>query len=178
MNNKFGNCSCGNYSSLNSKGLCPECVFKNNHGGRSKSEVYQERDRGKPKKVYTLKRSVLKRGKLKTTQKSIDNKKIQRELDEKTYEEVFNSNPNICEECGRQLNDEFRDEEGNIIMRSRFSHILSKGAYPEHRNESWNFNSLCNDCHYRWEFGDRENMNIFLKNKEKVFNNTGKYKLR
>ncbi len=34
----------------NSKGICPECVFKNNHNGKSKQQVYRERQKGKQKK--------------------------------------------------------------------------------------------------------------------------------
>ncbi len=33
----------------NKKGICPDCVFRNNHGGKSKAEVYTERQRSKQK---------------------------------------------------------------------------------------------------------------------------------
>ena len=34
--------------------LCSECVFKKNHDGKSKEEIYKERADKKPKKEYNL----------------------------------------------------------------------------------------------------------------------------
>jgi len=34
----------------NVKGICPDCIFMNNHQGKSKQEVYRERQKGKQKK--------------------------------------------------------------------------------------------------------------------------------
>lgn len=88
--------------------------------------------------------------------------------DEEVYEKVFNSSNHRCEECHTQLNTEFRDDEGRVIMRARYSHILPKGAYPQLRHNEDNFNNLCPTCHHRYEFGDKENMKIFKKNEEIV----------
>jgi hypothetical protein len=87
------------------------------------------------------------------------------EKDRETYFKVFRDNPNECEECGRELPDQFLDENGNINCIGQYSHILSKAAYSEFRHNPINFNRLCPvPCHNMWEFGERRRMNIFVKN--------------
>ena len=128
-------------------------------------------------KIYTLKRTPLKPNTtpLKRSTKPIAqrSKKSVRtlKLDEETYELVYRQHMNDgsyqCENCDMPLDPRFRDEEGRIVQRFRYSHILSKGAYPMHRHNPLNFNFLCFNCHQLWEFGGekgRRSMRIFMKN--------------
>jgi hypothetical protein len=92
--------------------------------------------------------------------------------DEKTYEEVWESKlVKCCENCGVYLGEEFRNFEGKVRDKRMFSHILSKGAYPEMRNDIRNFNLLCPSCHDKWEFlslEKRKKMAIYVKNLEVI----------
>lgn len=88
--------------------------------------------------------------------------------DEETYEKVFNSSDHKCEECGVRLNEEFRDDEGRVSCRWRYSHILPKSIYPKLRHNVLNFNNLCLECHQVWDFGDKKRMKIFDKNEETI----------
>jgi 5-methylcytosine-specific restriction endonuclease McrA len=97
---------------------------------------------------------------------------LTRKKDEEVYEQLFTKNRKlfgfiVCEECLTPITKRFRDEKGKITCRFAFSHILSKGAFPEFRHNLDNFNILCMDCHNRWEFRDKKNMKIYAKNKEK-----------
>ena len=87
-----------------------------------------------------------------------------KDKDRDTYLLVFSNNPPYCEECGVRLPNQFEDESGNIIMISQYSHIISKGSDPKFRHDYRNFNRLCFDCHQKWEFGDRQSMNIYENN--------------
>lgn len=93
-----------------------------------------------------------------------DRLKVKIGQDNDVYRQVFNSRSCDCEECGKNLNEEFEDEEGNVIARHTYSHIVPKSIAPELRHNINNFNRLCLECHVRWENGDKENMRIFLKN--------------
>jgi 5-methylcytosine-specific restriction endonuclease McrA len=92
--------------------------------------------------------------------------------DEDFYEEVFNSSKDHrCENCRKQLNAEFRDDEGRVTCRWRYSHILPKSLYPEYRHSLLNMNNLCLDCHNKWEHlrgEERQKMLIFVKNRENI----------
>lgn len=99
------------------------------------------------------------------------------EKDEVTYEEVFTNNPHECEECGESLPDQFRDEDGKVIARWQYSHIVGKGRVPSLRHLITNFNRLCLKCHHTWDFGtqaEREGMKIWKKNCK----NFGKYLIK
>ena len=82
-------------------------------------------------------------------------------LDRETFHEVFLSQLHICQECGAELPTTFTNSDGSINSISQYSHNLSKGAYPEYRNKSWNITRLCLRCHQRWEWQDRKNMRIY-----------------
>jgi hypothetical protein len=69
-----------------------------------------------------------------------------------------------CEECGRDLGGMYAPN--GRIKRWIFSHIISKGARPDMRSDTRNFNLLCYDCHQQYEFGDRRAMKIWPKNEE------------
>jgi hypothetical protein len=97
----------------------------------------------------------------------------QLKLDEETYKKVYNSSEKrmgfaFCEECGKILSNSFRDSSGKIVNRFQYSHILSKGAFPEYRHNTLNFNILCQDHHQQWETGDRKSMKIYEKNQKVI----------
>jgi len=156
---------CGSIYVVNQKyQLCDDCNFVRLHGvTRFVAELRKAKDIIKEERKFV-------RAKKKRVDHSISNrtyiKRVEQvQKDQSTYLEVFLKSPNVCEECGNALPDEFRDENGSINCIGQFSHILSKAAYPEFRNDARNFNRLCpNPCHDRWEFHDKENMNIYEKN--------------
>jgi len=90
------------------------------------------------------------------------NSKIDR--DEAFYLECFNNSNHRCEECGCLLPDEFRDSEGRIIARWRYSHVIPKSIAPHLRHRIENINHLCLTHHSEWENGDKKNMRIFTEN--------------
>ena len=89
------------------------------------------------------------------------------ELDEAFYEECFKNSDHKCEECGINLPTEFRSEDGRVIARWRYSHIVAKSIAPELRHNIDNINHLCLVHHTQWDHGDRKNMKIFTENCKK-----------
>jgi hypothetical protein len=187
MIQKLGGCKgeCGRTNvPVNAKGLCSECQYLKTHG-KTRQETYSERriekDKLKPKQTYSYTLITLKSSKKrKKTVSSIllKNEKLEKRReqirkDEETYEQVFNSRPHECEECGRELPDVFRDENEMVIARWQYSHILGKGSHGEYRNCFWNFQRLCLQCHQIYEFGDRYNMKTYQKSKIVVIKNIG-----
>lgn len=155
------NCvQCDRLTYLNSKMLCSDCVFKNNHDGKSKFQVYNERKvlkitNGKPKLSNYIK----------TKRKAVEIKNNDVKIkDREVYYQVFLSKPHMCEECGCKLPDQFEDDDGNIVYIHQYSHIISKGSDQRFRHDIRNFNRLCHRHHHQWEFMDRESMNIFEGN--------------
>ena len=131
--------------------LCMTCNrdrLNNRYSDRAKSRV------SKPYKA--LKRTQIKP----VTKKSL----VKIKADDKMYELVWNSRAHFCEECGLSLGDRFRGDNGRVLNRFIYSHILTKGAYPEHRHNLMNFNLLCLKHHQEWENGDKKKMNIWGKN--------------
>ena len=116
---------------VNSKHICPSCVFKNNHNGKSQFEVYNERAKlNKSIKVDKLPISELKpvkrvKNKIKVNSDKIERRRQILKKDEDLYEYIFNTKPPFCEECSEHLPDQFRDDDGNIIYRAQYSHIFS-----------------------------------------------------
>jgi hypothetical protein len=92
--------------------------------------------------------------------------------DEATYQLVFEQSTknifgfSLCSECGKAITNRFRDNSGRVVARYQYSHILSKGAFPEYRHNPLNFNILCMDDHQQWETGDRKSMRIYEKNQQ------------
>lgn len=180
MIQKFGDCKgqCGRTNTpINSKGFCSDCQYIQIHG-RSKQEVYLERSKKRQKdkliKYTSIQRKPLKKPKTRPKTKvnnqlkdeRLEKRREQINKDEETYEHVFNSKPHKCEECGEQLNDEFRDEEGQVVARWQYSHIITKKSEPRLRNNPKNFNRLCFLDHQKWEFGNRTEMKIYDKNQQ------------
>ena len=83
-------------------------------------------------------------------------------------EKCFNQSNHKCEECGKQLPTEFRNEEGKIIARWRYSHIVAKSIAPELRHDTNNINHLCLDHHTQWDFGNKDEMKVYTKNAQKL----------
>ena len=140
MQQKFGTCiQCKRENkSINSKQICSECTFRNNHQGKSQQEVYYERQKEKektqPKKIYQIKSKPIKQ-------------KLKKPTGEKElFLEIWNERPHYC------TNPECRTYLGEEPMTYFFSHIKSKGAYPELRLVKSNIELLCFDCHFREEF--------------------------
>lgn len=173
MNIKLGICKkCGKEGQVNSRQLCSDCVFKESHGGESRIEVYSKRReikrfnevKIKVNGIYDYQKKPRKKRLNLLKKEKLDKRKEILRKDEETYEAVFNSRPNKCEECGAWLPPMFRDDEGHIVARHQYSHIISKGADGEFRHNSKNFNRLCQLHHYIWEFGDRKSMKIYEGN--------------
>lgn len=139
---KFGTCQgCGHNRPINSKGLCPDCVYLKNHGEtRFEANIRKKREK-------------------KITYKSIKRKSIRFKKKEPTGElemfcEIWEERPHYCsnKNCGR-----FLGHEMNIQF---FSHRKSKGAYPELRLCKENVDLLCAGCHHVYEFGDRSKIQL------------------
>lgn len=144
-------------------GLCFECNNIRLHGnpfGKVYENSFKPPKRSKP---------------IKSTRKSIGGSQASKNrigeairLDEEVYEKVFTNKDHMCEECGCELPDHFRDEDGKVIARYQYSHIVPKSiATKEMRRDVCNFNRLCLSCHSEWENGDKESMNIFKENSRK-----------
>ncbi len=99
-----------------------------------------------------------------TSKRSQEARKEKIRLDEEFYEEIWNDKPHFCEECDIFLGDEFRDDNGKVINKFRYSHILGKGAYPMLRRNKRNINLLCLVHHNEWEHGVQEDMKIYKTN--------------
>lgn len=91
--------------------------------------------------------------------------------DEIFYKKCFDScKIHECENCGCKLPDIFRDDNGKIVARYRYSHIIAKSISPSLRRVIKNINHLCLKCHSEWEFGDKKNMRIYKGNKKRFPN--------
>lgn len=112
-------------------------------------------------KVYTLKRTPLKRSTKKIEQFSKSGK-IRKAKDIDFYKESWEARQDwkggcVCEECRVYL---------PAYSSAFVSHILSRGAYPEFAHNKKNYNILCLKHHNQWETGDRESMSIYEKNQK------------
>lgn len=127
--------------------------------------------RGTPRPTSTFKQSTFKAAHttssgLKGGRIKVNKKKTQAAIsrDEAFYEEVWNERDHNCEECGIFLGDRFRDDDGKVIDRFRYSHILGKGAYPMFRHRKENINLVCLKDHDRWAKQDKT-MKLMDKNR-------------
>jgi len=71
------------------------------------------------------------------------------------FKKIWLSRPHKCECCHQDL--------GEIPSAYFFSHILSKGAYPSYKKLEENILLICQDCHFKWEFGNRNSIKFSLK---------------
>ncbi len=156
-------CKCGSVWIVNKTyNLCSECNHIRLHG-ITQYEAAQRRQ-----KENTRCKSKKKRKPLKSSTATIKKRKETLRKDRALYLHIFNTKNNECEECSKQLPSEFENEEGKIIYIAQYSHILSKGAFPEFRHHKLNINRLCLKCHEKWEFGDKKNMKIFNSNQKLI----------
>jgi len=102
------------------------------------------------------------------TKKNKEKKVNKIKEDEDFYKECFDSClEHKCEECGSPLPDKFKDDNGKVIAKWRYSHIIPKSIHSKLRHVVKNINHLCFDCHQEWENGNKESMSIFEKNKKR-----------
>lgn len=146
-------------------GLCLECNNIRLHGSKygktynvSKKEIKPLRRRKKDSKKSLF-----------SNVKPTPKRNIERiKRDEAFYEKCFNQSNHKCEECGTQLPTEFRDSQGNVNARYRYSHIVAKSIAPELRYDTNNINHLCLKHHTQWDHGDKKSMKIYNKNKARL----------
>jgi hypothetical protein len=149
-------------------GLCLPCNNIRLHGSKY----------GKQYKKIGRDRKSLKTPKNRLKHKVIDGEKVFKkqggrrfgknfELDELFYEKCFNKSNHKCEECSVELPNDFRDTNGKIIARFRYSHIVAKSIASELRHDINNINHLCAKCHTKWDFGNKKEMKIYDKNAKK-----------
>lgn len=147
--------------------LCQGCNNKRIHGNEfGKPIEYKE------KKKESLKpplKRVVDKG---IAPKKRKEKKVNINLinDELLYKRVFDSSNHKCEECSKKLPTNFRNDEGKIEARFRYSHIIPKSIAPELRHKDDNINNLCIECHHEWDFGNKTKMGIYSKNQKKYPN--------
>jgi hypothetical protein len=98
-----------------------------------------------------------------------DKEKVDRYSDDEVfYEKCFNTcSEHTCEECATGLSKVFRGDDGKVVNKSRYSHIIPKSIASHLRHEVDNINHLCFDCHQKWDFGDKTKMKIYEKNKKR-----------
>lgn len=116
------------------KCLCDDCNFKRLHDGLSR---FQYKLLNKPFKSRTEIKKMIRRRKLHSPTG-------EREL----FAEIWKERPHVCTHCGTELPEPARSY--------YFSHIKSKGAFPELRLEKSNIELTCLKCHQDWEFGNRQ----------------------
>jgi hypothetical protein len=132
--------------------LCPDCVFKKNHQGKSKVEVYKERHdkRHKELKPVTIdlpsKEALLEGLKAKFTIKKISNKRAERHAARnRAYKQIDTEREPICEGCGL----------AGIPL--SHSHLLSEQQRPDLYGNKDNIRLHCfgtyRSCHETWERG-------------------------
>ena len=72
------------------------------------------------------------------------------------FYEIWQEREHRCTNCKCHL--------GNEARAHYFSHIKSKGAYPELKYNKDNIQLLCYDCHYAYDFQGKDK---FLERKDK-----------
>ena len=63
------------------------------------------------------------------------------------FREIWLERVHVCTHCGSKLPEPLKP--------IYFSHIKSKGAFPELRLEKGNIELVCPTCHQKYEFGSR-----------------------
>lgn len=131
--------------------LCPDCVFKKNHGGKSKEEVYKERHEKKESKKHPIAKpnkvnngGVVEELKKVFSIKKISSKRAKRHSELKeVYKKIDSERQPICEGCGR----------GDLPL--SHSHILSEYDRPDLYTDPDNIRLHCfgsyNSCHEKIE---------------------------
>ena len=126
------------------KCLCSECVYKNNHGGKSRFEVAKEKQMSKPIKFPKPKP---------VTKKYVYKRKTTGE--KKMFLKIWGERFHVCSNCGKLL--------GDVPKSYMFSHREAKGANGKNRLNPDNIDLLCFDCHFARDMQSRE---VFDKRKD------------
>lgn len=150
-------------------GLCGDCNNERLHGSKF-GKQYQNTSKRKKSLKSNINRLDHKIKIGQKPEKEKKEKKLNKKilLDEKFYEKAFNNSDHRCEECGKKLPTEFRDADGNVNARYRYSHIVAKSIAPELRHDLRNINHLCLEHHTQWDFGNKAQMKIYSKNVKKL----------
>lgn len=159
-------------------GLCLECNNERLHGSKYGKPSKPIKREFKPvkssKKTRKSQKSLfvdIKGGdKIKLSFNNIKEEEVKVsmiEQDEIFYKKCFDSSDHKCEECGKDLPDTFRNEDGKVNARYRYSHIIPKSIAPQLRHKVENINHLCLLHHMKWENGEKETMKIFPENCKK-----------
>ncbi len=114
--------------------LCDDCNFKRLHDGLSRFQY-------KVLNFKFLPRTEIKR-------RSVTRKPRKSTGERELFAEIWNERPHVCTHCGGKLPEPMRSY--------YFSHIKSKGAFPELRLEKSNIELTCLKCHQEYEFGARQ----------------------
>lgn len=127
--------------------LCTECNYKRTHKGKSRYEVYKEKEKIPKKKVKVIKKFSSKRSE-KEREYILTCKKIDQEREP------------VCEGCGR----------GDRSL--SHSHLLSKYSREDLIAEERNIRLHCfyvtGNCHDKWEKGDPKEIVNMLDFKENL----------
>lgn len=126
---------CGRKTFIQSKikHLCADCVYKNNHGGKSRQQVAQEKAKAK-------------------TLKPIKTKPKKATGERQMFLQIWNTRPHHCVNCGKYLGEEPRA--------GYFSHREAKGVNNSNRLNPDNIDLLCFDCHFA---RDMQGQKVFEK---------------
>lgn len=128
------------YIQNKTKILCPECVYKRSHEGKTRQEVQYEKQRSKSISKRSLQRSE---DNLESRWQSSKISQRCRVTGEKEmFLEIWGERPHYC------TNPKCRKFLGNEPKVHYFSHIKPKSVYPELRLEKTNIRLLCFQCHY------------------------------
>jgi hypothetical protein len=148
--------------------LCSECNNERLHGSKYGKVLDRKEKEIKPLRssnIEPTRKRIIDKGKRVVYGGGGKSKSFQNILlDEIFYEKCFNKSNHKCEECGNNLPEEFRGEDGKILYRARYSHIIPKSIAPELRHDVDNINHLCVECHHNWDFGGKADMKIYGKN--------------
>lgn len=152
-------CNKERYIQNKKKNLCNECVYKLNHGGKSKQEVQYEKirdnnfNRSSSWFRYDSNVNLEKRTKTNGFNKS----RIKKTGEKQLFEEIWAERPHICTNCEKSLGDEPK-----VYF---FAHIKSKGSSSKLRLDKKNIRLLCWDCHYAHDHQGKEAFNKRTKTK-------------
>lgn len=128
-------CNKSHWIQNKTKHLCGDCVYENNHDGKSRFEVLREKQALKPYKVSTIKRKPLKTKLRKPTGEG------------KLFLEIWEEREHICS------NPKCKVDLGEEPLVYFFSHDKSKGADASQRLNKEQISLLCWPCHFEKEFG-------------------------
>lgn len=165
---------CGVISMIQNKKywLCGECVFKKNHHGKSRQEVYKERHDKKEVKKHKAEKSntlhpanLVEKLKKVFSIKKISNKRanVEKEL-HAVYKEIDQEREPVCESCDR----------GDRPL--SHSHLLSRYTRPDLICEKDNIRLHCfgtvggpeKTCHEKWSDFDCLEVKEMLDFKENL----------